>query len=973
MKRSILVGLLLVVAPTHTSFAQEMTSDVAPTSVEARARSVSIRGALLASSRVSNVEFRSVGPTVMSGRVVDIDAWEEDATHFYVAYASGGLWRTENNGVTFDPVFDNQGVMTIGDIAVDWSAGPGSAATIWVGTGENNSSRSSYAGDGVYRSADGGETWEHKGLEGTQRTGRIVILPGDPSTVLVAALGPLYHASGDRGVYKTTDSGQTWRKVLFVDENTGAVDLVVDPGNSDVWYAAMWHRERRAWNFVEGGEGSGIYKSMDAGETWNRISTPESGFPTGEGVGRIGLAVSPQNPDIVYALLDNYYRRTADEDDDDALTRDDLREMSDDDFLALDDEDVEDYLRANRFPQKHDAASVKKLVRSGEIYPVALVEFVEDANSLLFTTSVIGAEVYRSDDGGETWAKTHEGYLDSVYNSYGYYFGEIRVAPDTPDRIYIMGVPFLRSDDSGASWRSIGGPGVHVDHQALWVNPRRIGHLINGNDGGLNVSWDDGESWFKLNTPSVGQFYSVQVDDAEPYNVYGGLQDNGVWVGPSTYSANRGWYGTGRYPYRRIAGGDGMQVEVDTRDNSTVYTGSQFGAYSRINTEASGRQSVRPQHELGDRPLRFNWQVPIHLSRHNQDILYYGANRLYRSMRQGEDMEAISPDLTKGGRQGDVPYGTLATIDESPLKFGLIYTGSDDGYIHVTENGGATWARISDDLPQDLWVSRVEASNHAEGRVYVTLNGYRWDHFDAYVFASDDFGQNWTRIDDGLPGEPVNVIVEDPEVEDILYVGTDHGVYMSLDRGRTWDVFAAGLAGAPVHDLKVQAREKDLVVGTHGRSIYIGSLSEVQQLTPAVTDSDLHLFSLEDVRHSTFWGRQFSQFGTPNTPSIVVPFWSGTAGSGTLKIMNSDGEVVAELALEIDLGLNYAEYDLSATNVDALSGEPEAGDNGVTYLTPATYTLEISVGGASESGDLKIAEPRGGGRFRLPQALPGIK
>jgi photosystem II stability/assembly factor-like uncharacterized protein len=973
MIRSIL-SLVVVALTALPANAQQMTSDVVATSPMVRAASAARSAAMDASSVVKNVPFRNIGPTVMSGRVVDIDAWAQDPTHFFVAYASGGLWRTRNNGVSFDPVFDNQDVMTIGDIAVDWSAYPQHEPTVWVGTGENNSSRSSYAGNGVYSSTDGGGTWTHHGLDGTQRTGRILLHPTDPNTVYVGALGPLYHASDDRGFYKTTDGGETWQKTLFVDANTGVIDLVADPGNPDVMYAATWHRERRSWNFVEGGGGSGIYRTDDGGDSWAKITGEGSGFPDGKGVGRIGLAIYNDDPSIMYALLDNYFRRPVDGDEEEGLTRDALRTMSSKDFLALDEADIEMYLDSNNFPREYNLRRVRGMVRDGEIEPVALVEFVEDANSLLFETNVIGAQVYRSNDAGATWTRTHEDYLDGLYSSYGYYFGEIRVAPDTPDRIYIMGVPILKSEDAGASWSNIGGGGVHSDHQAMWVNPNRVGHIINGNDGGLNVSWDDGENWLKLNTPPVGQFYSVQIDAAEPYNVYGGLQDNGVWFGPSSYTANSGWYGRGQYPYRSIAGGDGMQVEVDTRDNTTVYTGSQFGAYSRINTEAGGRLSVRPPNKLGEPRLRFNWQVPIHLSRHNQDILYYGSNQLHRSMQQGADMKAISPDLTKGGRKGDVPFGTLATIDESPLQFGLLYTGSDDGYVHVSRDGGTSWTRISDDLPQDLWVSRVEASNHKVARVFVTLNGYRWDHFDAYVYVSEDFGATWTRIDGGLPGEPVNVIVEDPEVEDLLYVGTDQGLYVSLDGGATWDAFAGGLPGAPVHDLKVHQEAKDLVVGTHGRSVYIGSVAELQELTPEIRESELHLFTLADVSQSANWGRQFSRFSPANEPSTEFGLWAGSGRAGTLRIRSEEGEAVYEDAITLDRGLNYLTYDLSATSPAGLPGEPEEADNGKTYLTTGEYKVEITAGGATSTGALKITEARGGGRrFGDPKPAPGIK
>jgi len=949
----------------------EMSSPVPPTPAKARLAAFETRKGLKDASLVGNVPFRNVGPTVMSGRVVDIEANPDDPVIFYVAYASGGLWKTTNNGQSFTPLFDGEAVMTLGDIAVDWAHGE----VLWAGTGENNSSRSSYAGAGVYKSMDGGMTWQHRGLAETHRIGRILVHPEDPNTVWVAALGALYSPNPERGVYKTTDGGRTWRKTLVVNDRTGAVDLILDPANPSILYASMWHRERRAWNFVESGEGSGLYKSTDGGDSWTLLSTTGSGFPTGDGVGRIGLALYPGNPNRLYALLDNQDRRPEAEDDEDqpALTRDRLRTMTASAFLALDDEDLETFLRDNGFPQQYTAEKVTQMVRAGEIQPVALVEYLEDANQQLFDTPVIGAEVYWSEDGGRTWARTHEDYLDGVYSSYGYYFGEIRVAPETPDRLYILGVPILMSEDAGKTWRSIGGPHVHSDHQALWVDPNRPHHLINGNDGGLNISYDDGAHWVKANTPAVGQFYAVAVDNAEPYNVYGGLQDNGVWYGPSTYEAGARWYASGDYPYDGIAGGDGMQVEVDTRTNTTVYTGSQFGFYGRYDTHTGDRTSIRPRHDLGERPLRFNWQVPIHLSRHNQDILYYGANRLYRSMNRGEDMIALSDDLTKGGQAGDVPFGTLTTIDESPLRFGLLYTGSDDGYVHVTRDGGVAWQRISDKLPQNLWVSRVEASNHAESRVYVALNGYRSDHFDAYLYRSDDYGQTWRRIGTDLPAEPVNVVLEDPVNENLLYVGTDHGLYVSLDGGRSFMAMYQDLPSVAVHDLVIQAREKELVVGTHGRSIYLADVAHVQQLTPEMLARDLHLFALEAVNYSTNWGRKFASWAEANEPEITVAFFAGTPGTATVQVKAEDGTVLREWTDAAERGLNYVAYDLTADpaqvdgyNAAHKAADPEAAqmkaaDNDKFYLLPGTYTVDVTMGTASATGKLELKERRRGG------------
>ena len=943
------------------------------TPAEKRLQAYKQRMALQDQSLVANVRYRSIGPTVMSGRVADLDVSPTDPTHFYVAYASGGLWKTENNGLSFTPIFDEQAVMTIGDIAVDWQHGE----TIWVGTGENNSSRSSYSGTGIYKSTDGGKTWQHMGLGETHHIGRIIIHPDDPNTVWVAALGHLYSYNPDRGVYKTTDGGKTWRKTLFVDDTTGAIDLVIDPGNPDVLYAATWHRERFAWNFVESGVGSGIYKSTDGGETWTRLNTPESGFPTGPGVGRIGLAIYPGNPQILYAIVDNQNRRPKEKKEDEPdLTKDQLRTMSREAFLKLDDAVITEYLDYYNFPLKYTAKSIKERVRKGEITPKALVDFLEDANRQLFDTPVIGPEVYRSEDGGKTWKKTHDDYIDALFYSYGYYFGQIRVAPDDADRIYIAGVPILKSEDGGKTFTSINEANVHVDHHALWISDRRKGHLIIGNDGGINISWDDGKTWFKANTIAVGQFYAIAVDMAKPYNVYGGLQDNGVWYGPSTYKHSLRWTATGNYPWKMLMGGDGMQVEVDTRDNNTVYTGFQFGNYFRISKKSGRRKRITPQHELGQRPYRWNWQTPIKLSPHHQDILYMGSNYLHRSMDKGETWQTISGDLTRGGKKGDVPYGTLTTIDESPLRFGLIYVGSDDGLVHMTPDGGNTWKRISDSLPQNLWVSRVEVSQHDTATVYVALNGYRWDDFTAYLYKSTDYGQTWQRIGTDLPDEPINVVVEDPENKDLLYVGTDHGVYISLDGGRSFMAMMNNLPHAPVHDLVVHPREKDLVVGTHGRSIYIANVEHVQQLTPEMRRKPLHLFPLDKVTFSENWGRKRANWAEANEPKIEIAFYAGQSGRARIQIITQDGILLKRLWDDTERGLNYVSYDLTVDSAKVAAynkalkrrfekkakekkkrwKDLKPADNGQVYLRPGKYTVEVTLGKTTVRQTLEIKE-----------------
>ncbi|MBL7760628.1 MAG: hypothetical protein JNK08_08020 [Sediminibacterium sp.] len=809
-----------------------LQAQVKPTPAADRLKSIEQRKALNAQSPLNNTAFRSIGPSVMSGRVVDIDVNPADPTEFYVAYATGGLWQTVNNGQSFVPVFDSADIITIGDIAVNWKT-----RSIWVGTGEVNSSRSTYAGLGVYKSDNNGKTWEYLGLPESHHIGKVQLHPTDPNTAWVAVMGHLYSPNKDRGVYKTTDGGKTWKHTLYIDENTGSVELDINPQNPNELYAAMWYRTRRAWNFEESGKTSGIYKSTNGGESWELISTPASGFPTGEGVGRIGLAVYPQNPNIIYAVVDNNARQAANavrrSQDTGRLSLRDFKDLSKEQFLALDDKKLAAFVSSprNGIPARYTAAKLKELVGSGSLAPTVIWDYLYDANTALFETPIIGCELYRSDDAGKTWRKTNKEPIN-IYSTYGYYFGMVFVSPANENKVILTGVDLLLSTDGGVSFKSIDKDNVHSDHHMAWMSPHKEGHIINGNDGGLNISYDNGAHWFKANTPAVGQFYAVTVDMARPYNVYGGLQDNGVWYAPSNTVESMAWYDSGENPYKRIGGGDGMQVQVDWRDNKTVYSGSQFGAYTRQNLLTKDRKFIRPARDLGEPAYRFNWQTPIVLSRHNQDVLYYGSNKFHRSFSKGDSLVTLSADLTTNPAQGDVPFGTIATLSESPLRFGLIYAGSDDGNIQITKDGGYSWTLINSKLmPKGLYVSRVTASAFKEGRVYASLNGYRNDHFNAYVYVSEDYGATWKQIAKDLPAEPVNVVKEDPNNENIIYIGTDGGLYVSMDGGNSSIKWSKGLPySIPVHDIAIQPRDNEIVLGTHGRSLYVAGLAAVQQL-----------------------------------------------------------------------------------------------------------------------------------------------
>ncbi|NJB85112.1 photosystem II stability/assembly factor-like uncharacterized protein [Lewinella marina] len=935
-----------------------------PTPAAERQEGYEQRLTLQEGSPLGGLPFTNIGPSIMSGRVTDLAVDPQDPTHFYVAYASGGLWETHDNGSTFEPLFQQEAVMTIGDIDVHWPSG-----TLYVGTGEVNSSRSSYAGNGVYRSRDGGKTWTHLGLDESHHIGRVIVDQQNPDRLWVAALGHLYGPNPERGVYLTQNGGRSWEHTLFVNDSTGVVDLVRDPRKPNHLFAASWQRDRKAWDFVESGPGSGIHFSKDGGKTWSSITPDGAGFPTGQGVGRIGLAVSYDRNGRrhIYASLDNYFLREAEAPDSTTLTKNQLRNMPKEDLLRLETYLLEDFLRSNGFPRELDAKAVREKVEKGDLSPLQLVQYLEDANSTLFDTPVKGFELYRTTTDGKRWERTHEDYLDDVYYSYGYYFGALAVHPEDPQTVYAMGVPIIKSTDGGKTWAGANGDNVHADHHVLWINPSQPDHLINGNDGGVNISYNGGKTWLKANVPPVGQYYAVAVDNhPDGYRVYGGLQDNGTWRGPHDYEASTDWHQDGKYPYEALFGGDGMQVEVDPRDNETAYVGFQFGNYYRINPKAGTRTYITPKHELGQRPYRWNWQTPILISPHQPDIFYMGSNHFHRSFDRGDNFTTLGPDLTRGGRAGDVVYGTLTTIDESPLRFGLLYVGSDDGLVHRSMDGGQNWERLNG-FADSLWVARVDASHADEAVVYLGLNGYRDDNFNSYVYRSTDYGNNWTRIGTDLPAEPVNVIKEDPLNPALLYVGTDHGLYVSMDTGQTFTA-APHLPAVAVHDVVVQTQAKDLIVGTHGRSLYRGSVALLQQIAGQASPT-LTLAAVEDQRYSPRYGSA-SWFTDDTTPEVNLQVYSPGADAGaTITIKAKDGLVLTRKSVTLDRGFNRLTYDLSfdadrASDLEDMlnadrkeeqkPAQVKAADNGVYYLRPGSYTLVVEANGETAETPLTV-------------------
>src|SRR5438552_774473 len=538
-------------------------------------------------SLLSALRFRSVGPEIQGGRVVDVAVPAGRPDAMLVAFASGGLGINDNLGGSWTPLLDGESTLTLGGIAL----GDGEGRTIYAGTGEANSSRTSYAGTGVLKTTDGGASWHHVGLADSHHIGNVLVDPRDPRTVYVAAMGHLYTENAGRGPYKTAAGGETRSRVLFVDERTGAIDVVLDPSNPDVVYATTWERARAPWNFLESGPGSGIWKSADAGRTWRRLA---GGLPAGDTVGRFGLAIAASRPSTLYAVVDNQARRPPSEVFDEEtppgeLTPRRLRTLDEAAFLRLDDAIVERFLRRYDYPKTLKGVGLKRDVRAGKTKVADLVAYLKDANRDLFENDIVQAEVYRTDDGGETWRRTHEKRIEKVFYSYGYYFGRITVDPRDPEHVYFGGVPTLASTDGGRTWKALDLRGVHGDHHSLWVDPARPAHLVLGNDGGLNVSYDHGQSWSKLNNLPVGQFTSVALDGSRPYNIAGGLQDNGVMRGPSTYKPGR----SDPAAWREIYGGDGATVVIDPKEASVVYTASQFGNTARLDLKASAREKIR--------------------------------------------------------------------------------------------------------------------------------------------------------------------------------------------------------------------------------------------------------------------------------------------------------------------------------------------------------------------------------------------
>lgn len=838
------------------------------------------------SAIVASIPVRAIGPAVFSGRISEIAVASPPGaptgalgTVLYIAAPTGGVWKSSNGGASWRPVFDDQPIQSVGVVAV----APSEPEIVWAGTGEANNMRSSSWGHGVYRSTDGGERWEFRGLPESQHIGRIVVHPEDPDRVFVAAVGPLWGSGGERGLFRTTDGGARWEAVLRIDEHTGVTDVIFDPSDPEVLYAASLQRQRKPWSYVGGGPGSGIWKSTDGGSTWNRLST---GLPTSD-MGRIGLDVSRSDPRIVYAVIEGSE-----------------------------------------------------------------------------------AGVYRSDDRGMRWQKR------SDIASIPWFFGQIRVDPSDPDIVYHLGVQLQRSTDGGRSWQDVG-RGVHADQHALWINPENPHHLVLGNDGGLYVSRDFAESWDWSPDLPIAQFYDIGIDLQEPFFwVYGGTQDNGTWAGPTR---TRDRKGIGNADFVRTNGGDGFYSEIDPVDPRTAYVESQNGFLVRYDRLTGETRPIRPRPVAGDPEHRYNWSAPLLISPHEPRTLYFGAQFLFRSRDRGDRWERISPDLTRAlardslpmfGRRvepdavarhdGTAPYGNLATVAESPLRPGILITGSDDGVIAVSEDGGERWHRVErlPGVPEGTYVSRVIASHHAEPRFYATLDGHRENDFRPYVIRSDDAGRTWTPIHSNLPPSgSVHVIREHPRNPDLLFVGTEFGAFATLNGGASWHRISNGLPAVPVHDLEIHPRDQALVIGTHGRGIFlIDDLTPLELLHEARQAGGGTLFPVLPALQfplnagASTGTHAVRNWTAPNPPTgaWLQLFHDSPPRNARVEILDAEGAVLRTLPVAPAAGLQTLVWDFRIES--PWSGPPTPARGG-------------SGGGGGGGG--------GGGSPQPPQVVPG--
>ncbi|MBN2205977.1 MAG: hypothetical protein JW742_01110, partial [Candidatus Aminicenantes bacterium] len=859
--------------------------------------------------------FRNLGPFRAGSWVTAIAVPETPLReHLYTVYVgtrNGGVWKTSNNGVAWTPVFDDQPKLSIGDVAV----APSDANVVWVGTGEAFCARSSNSGDGIWKTTDAGKTWTNMGLPDSHHIARIMIHPTNPDVVYVAVMGRLFSDNAERGVFKTSDGGKTWSKILYINDKIGAVDLMLVRSAPDTLYAAMYDKVRLPWHYELGGPGSAIYKTEDGGASWTKLG---SGLPTGR-IGRIGLDVFQKNPAVLCAVVENGNVRP---------------------------------------PTAREAEQDK---RRGGTPP----------------KRTVGNEVYRSDDAGATWRKINSGKEDAL-NKAPYSFNMLRLDPFDPDTVYITGQSLASTADGGKTWQGLSWPsdGVFVkafgDWRTMWVDAQDRDRLIFGSDGGAYVSYDRGKTCHHWYNMPLGELYAVGVDREDPYNIYCGLQDHDSWKGPSN-----GWSGEITLAdWVTVGGGDGMYNCVDPTDARWVYNNREMGAMWRLDQTTGVQTGIMPRRGTGEAPLRFNWTPPIALSPHNPAIVYTGAQVVFRSLDRGDHWQEISPDLTtnedaKQHGEGFISFCTLTTLAESPVKPGVIWTGSDDGKVQVTLNGGATWLDRTAKLaaagaPARYWVSRVFPSPHHAGTCFAAKTGWRFDEYAPHLYRTTDYGETWTPIMGNLPGgKPLNAVVQDHRNPNLLFAGTEWGIYITLDGGATWAPFKGNMPWAKITDLVIHPRENDLIAASYGRGAWVTDITVLQEWKGAIAAEDAYLFDIEPrtQRVYTVIGNYEllgdSHLSTPNEPNaVVVNYWLKDKGAQPVKIRIADlsGKVLAEIEGKNEAGLNAALWDMTPRE----PGQPRRPFwDRPEMVVPGEYVVAVEAAGKTLSKKVVIRDRKG--------------
>ncbi len=917
---------------------------------------------MLNESPFSCIPFDNVGPMAQGGRIMDLAMDERLPTTWLVAFATGGVWITNDDGHVWKPIFENQPAFSIGSLGVAWGK-PGIPKTLWVGTGEPSNTRTVYMGAGLFRSDDQGKTWERSALPNAHHIANIAVHPKNPETVFVAALGPVYTDGGERGLYKTDNNGKTWAKVIECPPFTGAVEVKIDHHNPDIVYACTWERRRKAWDFRENGPGSGIWKSVDGGETFTKLS---GGLPNGSGMGRIGLAQSYQDPGKIYALVDNQNPRPVSKDNPEPLLGKEFISMNKNEFLKLSDKKIDDFLQLYRFPEKFDAESIRKSEKEKNFKFEDMKIHIKDMLDIpYFWPKCIGPELYVSKDSGATWTKTHKndlrGTVDWGYGTATYYFGEIAVDPSDDNKLLICAVPLLKTENGGKTfdYADENGYDVHADHHAILYSSKNSKRVILGNDGGLNLSLDGGTSWRSIKNIPVGQSYTVTYDMSKPYRIITGLQDNGISMGFNKkikpYQQVDSW--------KSIWGADGMFVQVNLKDNNTVYLGIQFGAMWRLNLHTKKSKGIRPEPKYPvEEPFRTNWVTPIVMSKFHPDVIYTGTQFVHRSFDKGDTWQIISPDLTSEGKEGsfvnvggNISYGNISALAESSKRFGLIYAGTDEGWLWVTKDGGLHWERLTNGIPGNKWVTRVEPSSHVESDVFATFTGFRENDTKAYIYKSTDYGKTWTSIKNNLPDECMNVVRQDPVNPELLFAGSDFGVYASVNGGEKWEAVGTKMPNVPAYDLCVHPRESDLIIGTYGRSVWVGSIKPLQEYTKEVRDKKVHLFKISEQKPEWWWEKEKPvEVGKQREiKKLKIYYHSDSIADVKMYLKNEKNRTIKSWELKAESGINRVDWDFLIDN-KFRKNLPEGRR---PFILPGKYTLIISTAGKSDKKVLVIDKP----------------